>query len=405
MARAQMRLPITRIFKDNIAAYRGEYRRALNEGGTSSSKTYSILQLLILIAQYATRPFIISVVSESMPHLKRGCVRDFLTILGPQFDNARYNRTEHTYAFGNGMIEFFSADEPSKMRGGRRDILFINEANNIAYESYRELDIRTRLFTFLDWNPVSEFWVHENGLLKDPENRYVHSTYLDAIAVLPPEVVTNIESNRGKDPNWWNIYGLGLIGKREGLVYPYFHQVDSMPDKDGFYGLDFGYSTDPTVLVHCVVQGEALYSRQLIYETGMTNDAIAHRMDELGVRRHYDEIYADSAEPKSIDEIAAFGFNIKGAPKGAGSVEYGHQRVKQYTHYWVKDSLQCIKEQRNFRYVADKLGRLTEKTTHTFSHGMDARRYAIVGAVEPREVDSVVVLDSMQAMGVNMDLI
>ena len=399
-----MNLPITRIFSKNLAAYRGGYRRALNEGGTSSSKTYSILEILILIAQYAPKHLIISVVSESMPHLKRGCIRDFMAIMGGSFEDARWNKTEHTYTFGNGIIEFFSADEPSKMRGGRRDILFINEANNIAYESYRELDIRTRLFTFMDWNPVAEFWAHENRLLSAPENVYIHSTYLDAIAVLPAEVVANIESNRGKDPNWWNVYGLGLLGKVEGLVYPQFQQIDALPEKDGFYGLDFGYSNDPSTLVHCVVDGKDLYCQELFYETGMTNDMIAHRLDELGIRRHYDEIFADSAEPKSIDEIAAYGFNIKPAPKGPGSVEYGHQKVRQYRHYWTKDSLRCIKEQRNFRYIADKLGKLTDKTTHTFSHGMDARRYAVVGVLEPREVEKVVVVDTMQAMGVNMDL-
>jgi len=397
-----MELPITRIFSDNIAAYRGGYRRALNEGGTSSSKTYSILELLILIAQNALAPFIISVVSESLPHLKRGCIRDFMAIMGDGFDDARYNKTEHIYTFGNGMIEFFPADEPSKMRGGRRDILFINEANNVARDAYRELDIRTRLFTFLDWNPVSEFWAHEDGLIGKPENVYIHSTYLDAVAVLPPEVVANIESNRESDPNWWNVYGLGLLGKVEGLVYPKFAQIDTMPDGDGFYGLDFGYSNDPTVLIHCIIKGKELYCQELIYEAGLTNDMIAHRMDELGVRRNYDEIFADSAEPKSIDEIAAYGFNIKPAPKGAGSVEYGHQKVRQYAQFWTKDSVKCIKEQRNFRYIEDKMGRLTQKTTHTFSHGMDARRYAIMGAVEPREQEQIVVYDSMQEL--NMDL-
>jgi len=307
-------LPITRIFDKNIAAYRGGKRRALNEGGTSSSKTFSILQLLILIASYAKEPFLISVVSESLPHLKRGCIRDFMTIMGAEFDDSRYNKTECIYRFKHGTIEFFPADEPSKMRGGRRDILFINEANNVSWNAYRELDIRTRLFTFLDWNPVSEFWAHENGLIAKPENQYIHSTYLDAVAVLPAEVVANIESNRDTDPNWWNVYGLGLLGKVEGLVYPNFQQVEEMPPGDGFYGLDFGYSNDPTVLVHCIIKGKELFCRELIYEAGLTNDMIARRMDELGMRRHYDEIWADSAEPKSIDEIAAYGWNIKPAP-------------------------------------------------------------------------------------------
>ncbi len=375
-----MKLKTTSIYKKNAAAWLSGKRRALNEGGTSSSKTWSILQLLTLIASHASSPFLISIVSESLPHLKRGCIRDFMYILGDSFDDSRWNRSNFIYDFGNGKIEFFSADEPQKMRGGRRDILFCNEANNISYETFKELDIRTRLFTFADWNPVSEFWAHSN-LIGKPENIYIHSTYLDAMFVLPPEVVTNIESNKFSDPNWWNIYGLGKIGKIEGLVYPAFEQEEKMPEEKGMesYGLDFGYSNDPSVLTRCIIIGNTLHSEQLFYEAGLTNDAIAHKMDELGVKRNYSEIFADAAEPKSIEEIHRYGFNIKPCPKGVDSVEYGHQKIRQFKQYWTKNSLNCIKEQRNFRYIPDKDGKYTEKTTHTYSHGMDARRYAIIG--------------------------
>lgn len=371
---------LTRIHKANLAAYVARKRVICNEGGTSSSKTYSILQLLIDIAYYAKHPFLISVVAESMPHLKRGCIRDFMNLLGARFNDSRWNRTDKIYTFDPGVMEFFSADEPAKLRGGRRDVLFINECNNVSWDSFRELDIRTRLATILDWNPVSEFWAHENGLTTNPNNAYIHSTYLDARDVLPPEVVANIESNKDTDPNWWNVYGLGLLGKVEGLVYPAFAQIDELPEKgEDFYGLDFGYSNDPTVLVYSKLMGKELYSDQLIYETGLTNQAIARKLEELGVKKNHAEIFADSAEPKSIDEIKAFGFNIKPCPKGADSVEYGHQKVRQFKQFWTKRSLQCIKEQRNFRYVPDKDGKFTEKTAHQFSHGMDARRYGVIG--------------------------
>jgi phage terminase large subunit len=372
--------PSTRIFNDNATAFDSGKRRALNEGGTSSSKTWSILQLLIFIAQRATKPCLISVVSESFPHLNRGCIRDFRRIIGDAWQDDCWSKSNHIYTFGKGQIEFFSADEPSKLRGGRRQILFINEANNIPYEAFKELDIRTERFTFLDWNPVSEFFAHEH-LIGQQENAYIHSTYLDAIDVLPPDVVRNIESNRLTDPNWWHIYGEGLIGKVEGLVYPYFDQVDALPAGDVFYGLDFGYSNDPSALVACVIQGDKLYSDELIYESGLTNDAIAHRMDELGIKRNHAEIFADAAEPKSIEEIHRFGFNIKPCPKGADSVEYGHQKIRQYKQFWTKRSLNCIKEQRNFRYITDKNGKYTDKTTHVWSHGCDARRYGVVAKV------------------------
>jgi phage terminase large subunit len=242
-----------------------------------------------------------------------------------------------------------------------------------------ELDIRTRLFTFLDYNPVAEFWIHDK-VIPFPENTFIHSTYLDAINVLEGSVVRNIESNKEKDKNWWNVYGLGNTGRIEGLVYPNLTIVDSVPAIDKacvVYGLDFGYASHPTVLVKNTIQNDNLYSEELIYETGMTNQQIANMMEEFEIKKNYDIIIADSAEPKSIEEIHQYGFNILPVKKGADSVEHGHQRVNQFKQYWTKSSTNCIKEQRNFMYIKDKSGKLTEKTTHFFSHGMDARRYAI----------------------------
>lgn len=404
-----MDIKTTRIYEDNAEAWLGGKRRALNEGGTYSSKTYSILQILILIAQSAKSSLLISVVSESLPHLKRGAIRDFFNILdeGPE-RNPRYNMTEHVYTFGKGVIEFFGADEADKVRGPRRDILFINEANNVPWDAARGLDIRTNKFTFCDWNPVSEFWVHQYedsmgrvipGWLHEESSAYIHSTYQDAIDVIPREVVANIESNKDKDPNWWNIYGLGLIGKVEGLVYPLFKQVDELPSQGALvYGLDFGFSGDPAALTKHKIFSDEIYSKELLYEVGLTNQDIANRMIELGMVKS-DEIWADSAEPKSIEEIYRQGFNIKGAAKGQGSVGYGHQKVRQYKQYWTKDSLNCIKEQRNFRYKPDKNGKLTEKTTHLYSHGMDSRRYAVMGfSEEPEPEEKVVIYDTMETV-------
>jgi len=320
------------------------------------------------------------VVSESLPHLKRGCIRDFIRIMGDKFDSNRYNKTEQVYSCDKGTIEFFGADESAKVRGPRRDILFINEANNVPFETARGLDIRTAKFTFADWNPVSEFWAHENWI-GQPENVYIHSTYLDAKAVLPAEVVANIESNKDKDPNWWNVYGLGLIGKIEGLVYPSFQQIDRLPKGDYFYGLDFGFSSDPTVLIKNVIIGDNLYSHQMFYNfTPMTNDDIAREMDLLNVSKR-DPIYPDPNEPKSAEELRQRGFNVQQTEKGAGSVKYGIKKVNSYYQYWTKDSIDCIKEQRNYRYIMKRepnTGReyLSDETAHQYSHGMDGRRYA-----------------------------
>ncbi len=356
-----------------------------------------------------TEKLLISVVSESLPHLKRGAIRDFFNILGEsQNQNPNYNMSEHVYTVpGKGAIEFFGADEVGKVRGPRRDILFLNEGNNIPWDAARGLDIRTNVFTFVDWNPVSEFWVYEYmsgdkmvpGWMTEPTSKYIHSTYLDAIAVIPQSVVDNIESNRSKDPNWWNVYGLGKLGKVEGLVYPVFTIINELPEcNEEFYGLDFGYTLDITALIRNRIREDNLYSQQLIYEKGLTNDMIALKFDELGLVRHHDEIFADAAEPKSIDEIAAYGFNIKACPKGPGSVKYGHQKVRQYKQFWDIGSTNCIKEQRNYRYIPDKNGVLTEKTTHAFSHGMDGRRYGLVGYLDREPEEEIVVYDAIQEM-------
>lgn len=394
-----MKIKTTRIYEDNAQAWLSGKRRVLNEGGTASSKTWSILQLLILIAQYAKSKILISVVSESLPHLKRGAVRDFFKILDESLDNnPHYNKTEHVYTFGKGIIEFFGADEADKVRGPRRDILFINEGNNVPWETARGLDIRTSKFTFVDWNPVSEFWAHEKWI-GNPENAYVHSTYLDAVDVITAQKVEDIESYRETDPNWWNVYGLGKLGKVEGLVYPFFSQIDTLPAQGNLvYGLDFGFSGDPAVLTKHKLFPNEIYSQQLFYERELTNPDIARLMVECGLQKHLDEIIADSDEPKSIEEIFQLGFNIRGVKKGPGSVEYGHQKVRQYKQYWTKDSLDCIKEQRNFRYIQDKNGKLTEKTTHAYSHGMDSRRYAIMGVFEPQEQEEIIIYDAMEAV-------
>jgi phage terminase large subunit len=393
------RLKLTRVFKDNATAYYQAKRRALNEGGTASSKTWSVLQLLILIAQNTKEQLLISVVSESLPHLKRGAIRDFFRILDENPESSQYNKTEQKYTFGNGIIEFFGADESDKVRGPRRDILFLNEANNIPWETARGLDVRTSKFAFADWNPVSEFWAHEYWI-GQPENQYIHSTYRDALEVVSPEIIQTILKTGERDPNWANIYLEGKLGKIEGLVYPLFSQAD-LPHGDIFYGLDFGFSTDVTALVRNVIVGDGLYSQELIYERGLTNQDIADRMTELGIKKRSDEIFADSAEPKSIEEIYRRGFNIKPCSKGPGSVEFGHQKVRQYKHHWTADSLNCIKEQRNFRYLLDKNSKLTEKTSHLWSHGMDARRYGVVGKTEPKEQEQIVVFDSMREFGLD----
>jgi phage terminase large subunit len=369
----------TRILTANALAFKDKSKAvAINQGGTSSGKTWAILSLLYTIAEYSKTPKLISIVSESLPHLKRGCIRDLQRILGEAWNDDAWNRSDSIYRVNKCTIEFFGADVASKLRGGRRDILYINEANNIPKSAYDELQVRTKEKTFLDYNPVCEFWAHE--MIGRPDVAYIHSTYLDAITVLPPEIVRAIESRRETDPNWWRVYGKGEVGNIEGLCHPYFSVAQDIPDGGArVFGIDFGFGGDPCCLTENVVIGDSLYSDQLIYEKGLLNSQLAARFASLGIRKHYDEIYADSAEPKSIAELCAYGYNVKACPKGADSVVHGIQFVNRYRQHWTTRSLECIKEQRNYRYIEDRDGRLTEKPMDDYNHGMDSRRYAIVG--------------------------
>lgn len=375
----------SRVFDDIIEAWVTGKRRILLEGGTYSTKTYSTIQALQNIASIVEEPLLISIVSESLPHLKLGAMKDFFDILGEQKENNRYfHLTESRYSRPDwkGTFEFFGADSEGKVTGPRRDILFMNEGNNIPWETARHMDTRTEMFTIVDWNPTSHFWAHEYWK-DDPKGRnaYSHSTYEDAKGIIPQEKVDDIEAYRYTDPNWWNIYGLGLLGKIEGLVYPQEPvQIDELPLGTYFYGLDFGYLVDPTVLTKHVILGDQLYSDEIFYDSsGLDNSQIARKMALAGIGNEL--VYADPNEPKSIDEIAKFGFNMGETVKGKGSVAFGIQRVNQYYHNWTRRSVRCIEEKRNYRYITKKRENgesyLSDDTTHRWSHGMDSMRYAV----------------------------
>jgi phage terminase large subunit len=287
------------------------------------------------------------------------------------------------------------------MRGGRRDILFVNEGNNIAWEAVRQADIRTQRFTLVDWNPSGEFWVYEYWMDKPTsdkkyfsetgyvqefgDNVLIHSTYMDAREVIPLQTIKDIEAYKDTDPDWWRVYGLGELGKMDGLVYPSFEIVDEMPLGSFFCGLDFGFTNDPAALSVNTIIDDELYSKQLIYKRGLTNDVLAREMDlvewKAGGRTFRGvtglQLIADSAEPKSIEEIRRKGFNIIPCEKGKGSVEYGIQKVNQYKHFITKDSVDGIKEYRNLRYKKDKLtGQFTDKFVGE-DHFCDSVRYAV----------------------------
>ena len=347
------------------------------QGGTSASKTYSILA--VLINKAIIQPNLeISVVAESIPHLRRGALKDFLKILKwtARYDDSQFNKSLLIYQFKNGStFEFFSADDSSKLRGARRDVLYINECNNVTFESYNELAIRTKKEVFLDFNPANEFWVHTE-LKDEPDSDFLILTYKDNEA-LDNSIVQQIEKNRLKAEissywaNWWRVYGLGEIGMLEGVIFSNWKQIDKLPIEAKLIGigLDFGYTNDPTAIIEVYNYNGTRILNELKYQTGMLNSDIAKTLPKNVI------VYADSSEPKSIDEIKRYGITIKGVTKGKDSINYGIDVIQQQEYLVTSNSVNLIKELRAYCWDVDKHGTRLNKPIDNNNHAIDAFRY------------------------------
>ena len=355
-------------------------RLRIVQGGSSASKTYSILILLIDLAQRDERPTLTSIVSETFPHLKRGPMRDFLEILGELnlFKPKSWNKTDYVYTFETGSkIEFFSADQPGKVRGPRRNRLFINEANNVPFETFEQLEIRTNEFIFIDYNPVAEFWVNEEIFGKRDDYDHIVLTYKDNEA-LDESIVKALEARKDR-PNFWKVYGLGEFGELEGKIYRGWQIIDEIPHEARLErrGLDFGYSIDPTALVDVYYFNGGYILDEQLYQTGMSNKKIADFI--LDLEHPETLVIADSAEPKSIDEIYSYGVNIRAADKGRDSVRQGIQFMQDLPISVTKRSINLIKEYRNYTWATDRLGKIITPNIpeDAFNHLLDASRYAL----------------------------
>ena len=358
-------------------------RKKVIQGGTSASKTFGILAVLIDHAAKHPKSEI-SVVSESVPHLRRGAIKDFAKIMQwtHRWVPDRWNKTLLQYNFANGStIEFFSADSEARLRGARRQLLYINEANNIDFESYYQLAIRTSEAIYIDFNPTHEFWAHTE-VLREADSELLILTYQDNEA-LPDTIRKDIELNRIKAEtsaywaNWWKVYGLGQVGTLQGAIYEDFEVVEGIDVSRAKFvalGLDWGFSNDPTALVAIYRQGDCLLVQELLYQTGLTNQDIADKLRSLGITRAW-EIVADSAEPKSIEEIYRLGFNIKPAEKGPDSIRNGIDVLKRFKLQVTKDSTNLIKELRSYTWATDKEGKNTGVPIDSFNHACDAMRY------------------------------
>ena len=354
-----------------------EKRTKIIQGGTSSGKTFCII--IDLISKCINNPGLeVSIVAETIPHLRRGALKDFIKILKAfniYYDDL-YNRSLLKYTFSNGAyIEFFSADTPEKIRGARRDICFINEANRLSFDAFNELNIRTRKNTYLDFNPVSKFWAHD--LQKDDNTDFIILTYKDNEA-LDVSIVEQIRKAEVKAltssywANWVKIYARGLIGSIQGAVYENYTVIDEIPKEAKLIGagLDFGFSSDPSALIYIYKYNDKRIIEERLYKKKLVNQELAKYLPENT------PIIADSAEPKSIHEIRLSNNRliIKGAKKGKDSILHGIQLMQNESYLVPKSSINLIAELRGYVWDSDKTGKQINKPVGP-DHLLDVLRY------------------------------
>lgn len=354
-------------------------------GGTSASKTISILVWLIDYCQ-STRNELCSVVSESYPHLEKGAMLDFENIMKDRgyWKDELWHATKHVYTFETGSkLEFYSPDTYGKAHGPRRDVLFINEANNLDYKVVDQLIIRTRKIVWMDWNPSVEFYFYTEMLPNRPDDiDFITLTYKDNEA-LDEVTIAEIESHKN-NKSWWTVYGLGQLGTIEGRIYKDWQVIPTIPHEARIErrGLDFGYSVDPTAGVDIYYYNGGYILDEQIYRKGLLNKQIADLFTNFTEPDIL--IVADSAEPKSIDELKLYGLNILPAIKGQGSISTGIAFVQGLKISVTARSLNLLKEYRAYMWKTDpKTGKFIKEPEKGADHLMDALRYALNSILAP----------------------
>jgi len=379
------------------------------QGGTSAGKTYSILQILNYVAEKAKKQLIISVVTDTTPNLKIGAIRDFMNIRMGEgiWDDKKWNATDKIYKFPKAIIEFIAFDKPNKAQGGRRDILFVNECNRLNYEIVDQLMVRTKGDTYLDYNPTVEFWVHEKGILQLKSTEFLKVNYRDN-EELDQRIIDKIEEKKPKydevgnlisgNVNWWRIYGEGELGVYEGLIFKQGEHwdIEDTPKEAEFvaYGLDFGYSNDPSTLVAVYLHEGQIYCKEIFYQTGLTTlyrddmtddeklSTIQYKLEVLGIEKN-SRIWADSSRPDSIEDLRRLGYDARGAKKGKGSVLAGIDFLQSKRVLISSHSINAQKEAKSYCWK-EKNGKHVNEPEDMNNHFWDALRYA---TTEKRELE------------------
>lgn len=384
-----MKLQATRVYAEVEKAFNAGISVASEQGSSRSGKTYNTLIWLVSLCLRVPNTSV-SICRETLTALKASAMRDFIEILHTinVYDDKRYNKSDHIYSFSNGSwVEFFGCDNEQKLRGRKRQILYVNEANEISYYEWTQLQLRTTKFTIIDYNPSfsDEHWICDVN--KDPRTYHFITTYKDNF-FLEQKVKEEIESLQWKNKSLWQIYGLGLQAIVEGLVFPKYELIDEFPEhcKKVGIGMDLGYSSDPTAIVKCGYDGVALFLDELCYRTEMLTSDIIRELKKVQDLR----VISESADPRLVQEVYRAGINIHPVKKYPNSIEAGIMKMQELKIFITKRSVNLIKEFKNYTYQQDKEGKWLNKPIDAYNHGIDSARYycmmEIMGGV-PRNVD------------------
>ena len=355
---------------------RSDKKIIVEQGGTRSGKTYNILLWIIFYYCGRNQNKTITIARKTFPAVRSSVMRDFLDILksADLYREENHNKSNSEYILNGNLVEFISMDQPQKIRGRKRDLAFLNEANELTFEDWQQIVFRTNGRIILDYNPSDTFhWIYDRVIPRD-DAAFYQTTYRDN-PFLDQTIIDEIERLKETDEHYWRVYGLGERGTNRAQVFQ-FTTIQQIPAEAKFlsYGLDFGFTNDPSALVGCYQEGNNLYFQEMIYSTNLTNQDLDREFRKLEIGR-YDEIFGDSAEPKSIEELHRMGWNIKPTAKGSDSVNAGIDMLKRYKIHILGANL--MKEMENYKWMEDKNGNLLNKPEDKWNHLIDAMRYGV----------------------------